>query len=133
MDEKIVQEVLDELFPYFEAAETQSAAVLQFLKEKGIASEEELAPFITRAENASSVRWRAARARISYLMLAAVKPPEKVDEIKPKPKAPEVEDERAEAAKPSAGNKEDAPPRPKTSDGDQKPKKDENAAAKDPS
>jgi hypothetical protein len=114
MDEKIVQQILDELFPYFEAVETQSAAVLHFLKEKGIASEEELAPYVKRAENASSVRWRAARARINYLLSAAVETPEKVEEKKPEAKAPDGESEKAEAAQPAAkDSKEDAAPQPK--------------------
>ena len=78
MDEKIAQQILDELFPYFEAVETQSAAILQFLKDKGIASEAELAPHFTKAGNASSVRWRAARVRLNYLLLSAANDQNKV-------------------------------------------------------
>jgi len=35
MDDKIAQLILDELFSSLETLETQTAAVLQFLKEKG--------------------------------------------------------------------------------------------------
>jgi hypothetical protein len=80
MNEKIAQQILDELFPYFEAVETQSTAILQFLKDKGIASEEELASHVTQAGNASSVRWRAARVRVNYLLLSAAKDQNKGEE-----------------------------------------------------
>ena len=41
MDEEIVKQILDELFS-FEDAETQSAALLLFLKDQGIATQEKL-------------------------------------------------------------------------------------------
>jgi hypothetical protein len=88
MDEKIVHEILDELFSSLEALETQSSGVLQFLKDKGIAPEKELAPYLEQAGNASSVRWLAARVRIDYLLSSAMKAPEE-DAKKESPKATE--------------------------------------------
>lgn len=42
----------------------------------GIVTDEELAPFLEQARNASSVRWLAARIRIGALMASALKPAE---------------------------------------------------------
>jgi hypothetical protein len=70
MDAKLLQQVFEELLPSLEALDTKCAAILQFLKNKGIANDDELAPYFEEAGNASSVRWRAARVRINYLLSA---------------------------------------------------------------
>lgn len=70
MDDKTVRDVFEELLPSLEALDTKCAAILQFLKAKGITNDEELAPYFEQAGNASSVRWRAARVRINHLLSA---------------------------------------------------------------
>jgi hypothetical protein len=92
MDEQIIKQIVDELLSTLEPLETQSAALLQFLKAKGLATDEELAPFLEQAGNASNVRWRAVRVRTAALISNALKPAEKSAEApaaKTTPAAPE--------------------------------------------
>jgi len=63
-----LKEILNELFSLLETLETNNAAILQFLREEGIASEEKLAPYFERAGRASNVKWLAARRRMEYLL-----------------------------------------------------------------
>ena len=110
MNEKIAQEILHELFPAFEALETQRAALLQLLKDKGIANEEELAAHFEQAGKASSVRWLAVRVRIDYLLSSAMKTAEQ-DVKKESPKT--TEDPIAETSR-ERETHEDTPDIPKT-------------------
>ena len=68
IDAAVLQQVLDELFSPLETLETQNEAILQFLKDRGVASDEDLAAFREKASHASSVRWRAARIRVNHLL-----------------------------------------------------------------
>jgi hypothetical protein len=102
MDEKLAQ-VCDELFPFFEALETQNAALLQFLKDKGIVNDEVLRPYLEQAANTSSVRWLAARVRINGLLASHGDSGEKV--AAKKSPAPES---KPEATKPEAKSSDPA-------------------------
>lgn len=98
-----IKEVLSELFGLLETSETQTLAVLQFLKDEGIATEEKLEPYLDRAGNASSVRWRAARARMEYLLTPHGKKGsdtegEQKDESKPDDKPGAASDTQADPA-----------------------------------
>jgi hypothetical protein len=97
MDNETAKEIFEHLFSLLEDLETRSTATLQLLRAKGIATEEELATHLDQAGNASSVRWRAARARINHL-LSPVKPAEKPDEnpaAKPEARKPAASAESA--------------------------------------
>lgn len=91
MDSKIAEQILDELAPTFEAIESQSEALLRFVREKGIASDEELAPYLEQAAAASSVRWRALRVRMGRLFSLAEKSEEE--------KFAKKDDEQADSGK----------------------------------
>ena len=82
MDENLSRQILDDLLPSLEALDTKASALLQLLKDKGIATPEEMAAYLDRAANASNVRWRAARVRLDYLLSSAAKPQEEAVEKK---------------------------------------------------
>jgi hypothetical protein len=69
--DQIIDEILDDLIPTFEKLESRSLAILRFLKDKNIATEKELQPFLDQAANASEVEWRAARLRLRHLFVSA--------------------------------------------------------------
>ncbi len=73
IDEKVVKQMLEEVFSSVEDVEAQSAAVLQFLKDKGMANEKEMAPYLEQAKASSGVRWVAIRARVDYLLSSMIK------------------------------------------------------------
>jgi hypothetical protein len=80
MDEQLVDQILDELFSSFEASETRSSAILLFLKDQKMVTEEKLAPYLEEAGKSSNVRWRAARLRMGAMLAAAMKTPQPVAE-----------------------------------------------------
>ncbi len=112
MDKDLAQQILDELFEHIEDVETQSAAILHFLKAKGLATDEQLTPYFDEASKATSVKWVAERARINHL-LATTRPPEKAETKQPEPKAKqsdETESESAGQARTNASSKTGAKP-----------------------
>ena len=80
MNVELARELLNELGSSVENLETQHAALLQFLKDKGIVAEADFAPYLEQAGRTSSVRWRAARVRLERLFSAETLKEEKAAE-----------------------------------------------------
>ncbi|HSS99427.1 MAG TPA: hypothetical protein VLK33_20470 [Terriglobales bacterium] len=81
MDEKLIQELLDEFIPTLESLDAQNMAVIQFLKDQD-GNEEKLAPYLENAAKASNVKWLAVRLRLAHLIFSAVKNAERAEEEK---------------------------------------------------
>jgi hypothetical protein len=97
MKNEAMKEVLNELFSHLERLETQSEAILQFMKEKKRVTDKQLAPYLEQSGNASNVKWRAARVRIDHLL----SPEHPEEEIK-LGKQPELHEEPTSAGGPEA-------------------------------
>ena len=122
-----LKEILGELFAVLEAQETHSVAVLQFLKDQGIATDEKLAPYLEQAGRASNVKWLAARMRMEHLLTPIQK--EATDGKKEKEKTRETGEEKA-VQKNRDGDKEKAEPAQALAQGPMQPEstsKDEEA------
>jgi hypothetical protein len=104
MDESAVNEILDEIVSSLEPLEAQNTAILHFLKAKGIATDEDLGPFMEEATNASNVRWRAFRLRTAALISSAMKAPEK--ESQGQVQDPKKEPEKAQANDDASGKQQ---------------------------
>jgi|HubBroStandDraft_6_1064221.scaffolds.fasta_scaffold607354_2 hypothetical protein len=80
MNVDLAQELLNELGSSLQDLETQHAALLQFLKDNGMLTDEQFAPYVAQAGKASSVRWRAARVRLDSLISSEREKEEKREE-----------------------------------------------------
>jgi hypothetical protein len=103
MDLSVAEQVLDELLPSFEALETHNEAILQFLKDKGIATDEQLAPYMEQARSASTIRWRAVRLRMNRLLTPVFKAAEKTAEESPAESVQKRAEEAGPPKEPSSG------------------------------
>ena len=139
MQPDTLKEVLSELFALLETQETNSTAVLQLLKDQGIASDEKLATYLEQAGNASNVRWRAARMRMEYLLTPIQKEAadnNKSKQAQPKEAQPEEvtinadEDKSKNQAKDNGNEKEEKPAQAKSAGG--ATKNEQNIASKQP-
>jgi hypothetical protein len=106
MKSEPIKEVFNELFSHLERLETQSEAIVQFLKEKKRVTDKQLAPYLEQAGNASNVRWRAARIRIEHLLADAEEAKE--TKLGKKPEIAAAETAKPETAKPEAATGETA-------------------------
>jgi len=101
-----VKEVFGELFTLLERLETQSAAVLQFVKDQGTITDEKLAPYLESAGNSCSVKWRAARLRMEYLLSPTENKTEDKKTEKPEPEMAPDEKQSAEKEAAKSGEAE---------------------------
>jgi hypothetical protein len=97
MDSEVLQQVLDELFPTLEAMESQNAAILQFLKDRYILSDEDLAPFLEKAGNASNVRWIGTRLRVKHILEGAARAADVVQQKPPQPVETKIDQQTTQA------------------------------------
>jgi hypothetical protein len=97
-----LKEIFDELFGLLESLEAQSMAVTQFLKDQKIGNDKKLTPYLEQAGNASSVKWRAARARMEYLLAPLQK---EVDAKKKEAEKKESEKKEPEKNEPEKNEK----------------------------
>jgi hypothetical protein len=68
VDENVIDELLDALLSPLEAAEARSLALLQALMQARVLTEEQLAPFLKQAENASEIKARGLRIRLKRIL-----------------------------------------------------------------
>jgi hypothetical protein len=127
MNNEAMKEVLNELFSHLERLETQSEAILQFLKEEKRVTDKQLAPYLEQAGNASNVKWRAARVRIDHLL--SPEHPEKEIKLGKKPELHEAPSIASSTGSPEGKRSEPSDQEAKRSDSaDQEGKRSESAA-----
>jgi len=118
MDSAITDEILEELSSALQRVEAQSTAILELIKEKGMVKEDELAPYLQRANEASSVRWRATRVRIGHLLSGLEKREQQAREEdkkkqERKEKTPQSASDKSSEPKKTAKQENAAQPTPK--------------------
>lgn len=80
MNVDLAQELLNELGSSLKSLETEHAALLQFLKDNGVLTDDQFAPYLAQAGTASSVRWRVAHIRLESLFSSERQKEEKLRE-----------------------------------------------------
>ncbi len=98
MDANPLVDAFNELLPYFEAMDTRSAAILEYLKDKQHLTDEQFAPYLERAANGTNVKWLAARKRMEYLLASFGKEAAKPEERKTE-KTADSNEEKTDAKK----------------------------------
>jgi hypothetical protein len=80
MNVDLAEQLFNQLSSSLENLETQHAALMQFLKDNGILTDDQFAPYLAQTEKASSVRWRATRLRLESVFRAERQKEEKFEE-----------------------------------------------------
>lgn len=137
MDVHVAQELLNELGSAIENLETQQNALFQFLKDKGIVADDDIARYLTEAGDASNIRWRAARVRLEHLIEASEKEEERKLHAAPKAKeeekTPQPQSKAATKASKAENEVESPAPQSETKETTQETKKPEEQPEQKPS
>jgi hypothetical protein len=112
MNVDLAQELLNELGSSLENLEKQHGALLQLLKEKGIVTDAQLAPYLAQSGKASKVRWLGTRIRLEHLISAEKQREEKLAEEQKK---------AANAQAPAQAHPEEAKSKNDEGNGESKP------------
>lgn len=80
MNADLAQELLNELGSSLKNLETEHTALLEFLKDNGVLTDDQFAPYLAQAGKASGVRWRAAHVRLESLFSSERQKEEKLRE-----------------------------------------------------
>lgn len=67
MSDNPAKDALYELLDYLEQVETRTGALLQFLRDNDIVTDENFAPYLKQASNATDIKSRAIHARFDFL------------------------------------------------------------------
>ncbi len=109
MNVELAEELVDALGSSLEDLEAGQAALIQFLKDQGIVTDEQFAAYLKQAGKASSVRWRAARVRLEHLIEGEKAREEKAAEEKKREDQKEENQKKEEKAPMSDGGDSAAP------------------------
>ncbi len=109
MNVELAEELVDALGSSLEDLEAGQAALIQFLKDQGIVTEDQFAAYLKQAGKASSVRWRAARVRLQHLIEGEKAREEKAAEEKKREEQKEENRKKEEKAPMSDGGDSAAP------------------------
>jgi hypothetical protein len=109
MNVDLAQELLNELGLSLQSLETEQAALLQFLKDNGVLTDDQFAPYLAQAGKASSVRWRAAHVRLEHLFSSERQKEEKLRET--------AKRQTGAGQAPIQNHDQEPEPEPKTKDG----------------
>ena len=106
------KEAYGELTTYLEYLETQTRALLHFLKDDGIVTDEKLAPYLEQASKASEVRMRAVRARMDRLFTAEDKAKSATDVVPQDTNKTDASQQRAAQSPEQKKDREEKPELP---------------------
>jgi len=117
IDSDVAQQFLDELLPVFESLEAQTNAILRFVKDSGMATDQDLAPYLQQAGDAAGVKWRAARLRFSRLLSLMERSEEQAADTRKQSKEAEAEQTQAKTLERGRQGDSEAGRQPKLANG----------------